>query len=223
MNREEIYKILQSISLSVSSDDDTARPLPEKPEWSASLEDLDIDMISAQEYFRGLEDRIPTKNFHVPPNLIEKLHLFGSLGELVDFILEKGFAKRPDLEVVYVDDEAENLFVFKRRFAKSINLKTFENPTEALEYILASPNVGLVITDEVMPSLTGNQLCDTVKKSKPNMKFILITGNPNQDDDLMYKSLRKSRFYEFINKPMDLQNKGDEYLAMIKNLMAFDG
>lgn len=223
MNREEIYKVLQTISLELAKDDEDAKPLPEKPDWSAPLEDLDIDMISGQEYFRGLDDRIPTKNFHVPPNLIEKLHLFGNLGELVDFIIEKGFAKRPDLEVVYVDDEPENLFIFKRRFAKSINLKTFENPIEALEYIITSPNVGLVITDEVMPGLSGNQLCDRVKTSKPNMKFILITGNPNQDDDLMYRSLRKSRFYEFINKPMDLEKKGEEYLAMIKNLMAFDG
>jgi hypothetical protein len=51
------------------------------------------------------------------------------------------------------------------------------------------------------------------------MKFILITGNPNSDDDLMYRSLRKSRFYEFINKPIDLEKKGDEYLKMFQDIV----
>jgi DNA-binding NtrC family response regulator len=80
----------------------------------------------------------------------------------------------------------------------------------------------LVITDEVMPKLSGNELCDAVKKSKPNLKFILITGNPNHDSDLMYLTLRKNRFYEFINKPVDFENKAEEYFSMIQSLIEFD-
>lgn len=222
MNREEIYKVLQAISVEIAAADDSANPLPENPDWAATLEDLQIDMISGQDYFRLLENRIPSKKFRVPPGLIEKLQMFGNLGDLCDHLIAEGFEKARNFEVVYVDDEQENLYVFKRKFGKRLNLKTFENPVEALDYIIRTPKVALVITDEVMPGLSGNDLCDEVHKAKPNIKFILITGNPNSDGDLMYKSLRKNRFYEFINKPVDFDAKGEEYFAMIQGLAEFD-
>lgn len=222
MNRDEIYKVLQTISVELSTNDDSIQRLPENPLWDASLEELQIDILSAQEYLQVLETRIPSKLFRVPPGLIEKLHTFESLGAFCDYLISKGFQKRKDLEVIYVDDEPENLFVFQRKYGKRLNLKTFEDPVAALEYILQNPKVGLVITDEVMPKLSGNELCDKVKLSKPNLKFILITGNPNQDDDLMYLTLRKNRFYEFINKPVDFENKGEEYFSLIQGLIEFD-
>lgn len=222
MNKEEIYKILQSVSLELAATDDAYKPLPLQPDWTASLEDLQIDIITAQEYFQNLEERIPTKKFHVRPDLLEKLHLFKNVGELVEFILDQCFEKSRDNEVVYVDDEPENLFIFKRKFGKLLNLKTFEDPIAALDYIIKTQKVALVITDESMPRLSGTALCDEVKKAKPNLKFILITGNPNHDGDLMYKALRKNRFYEFINKPVDFEGKGDEYFAMIQGLVDFD-
>lgn len=222
MNREELYRILHSISLELSASDDTFNPLPAVPDWNASLEDLQIDLITGQDYFRMLETRIPTKRFRGVPNLVEKLQMFRNLGQLCDHILREGFEKSGNFEVVYVDDEQENLFIFKRKFGKRLNLKTFENPKEALDYIVRTPTVALVITDEVMPGLSGNELCDEVHKAKPNMKFVLITGNPNNDGDLMYKSLRKNRFYEFINKPVDFDGKGEEYFALIQGLAAFD-
>lgn len=222
MNRNEIYRVLHTISLEQSQSDDSFKAIPETPNWDASLEDLQIDMINAQEYFHFLESRIPTKKFRVPSGLIEKLQVFKNIGELCDFLIENGFEKRKELEVVYVDDEPENLFVFKRKFGKRLNLKTFEDPLEALDYILKSSKVCLVITDEVMPRLSGTKLCDEVKRSKPNLKFILITGNPNGDNDLLYKALRKNRFYEFINKPVDFENKGEEYFNMIQGLIDFD-
>lgn len=222
MNRKDLYEILRAISIELSATDEAFKPLPADPDWSHSLEDLGIDLISGQDYFRLLEKRIPTKKFRIKPNLLEKLQMFPSLGDLCDHLVREGFERPADFEVVYVDDEQENIFVFKRRFGKRLNLKTFENPREALEYIVKTPAVAVVITDEVMPGLSGNQLCDEVHKAKPDMKFILITGNPNNDGDLMYKSLRKNRFYEFINKPVDFDGKGEEYYAMIMGLAAFD-
>ena len=80
----------------------------------------------------------------------------------------------------------------------------------------------LVITDEVMPGMSGNELCDAVHETKPLMKFILITGNPNSDGDLMYRALRRNRFFEFFNKPVDFESKGEEYLTLINRIIAFE-
>lgn len=123
---------------------------------------------------------------------------------------------------VYVDDEDENLFIFKRKYNNRMSLKTFSDPLEAMEFILNSPNVVLVITDEVMPHLTGNQLRDAIHNQKPFLKFILITGNPQHDDDLMYRSLKRNRFYDCIQKPIDLENKGEEYFALFSEVLSGD-
>ena len=135
MNRNQIYTILRTISLEQSANDDTFKPLPEVPDWMMGLEDLGIDQITAQDYFHYLEQRIPAKTYRIPPGVLENLHTFGNVGELCDFLIEKGFEKRLDREVVYVDDEPENIFIFKRRFGRSLNLKTFQDPVAALEYI----------------------------------------------------------------------------------------
>jgi DNA-binding NtrC family response regulator len=122
--------------------------------------------------------------------------------------------------VVYVDDDPDCLFIFERKFGRRLHLKMFTQPKEALAFILASPEVALVITDEVMPGLSGNQLAEELMKYKPNMKIILITGNPNHDADLMYNSLRRGRFYEFIQKPVDFESRGEEYYNLIQGLIA---
>jgi hypothetical protein len=35
--------------------------------------------------------------------------------------------------------------------------------------------------------------------------IILVTGNPQGDDELMYNSLRHGKFHDFISKPLDLE------------------
>jgi len=117
--------------------------------------------------------------------------------------------------VVYVDDEEENIFIFRRKFSKQLKIKAFCDPFEALEFIKNEPSVTLVLTDEFMPGMRGNDLCDAVHNIKPLIKFILITGNPSGDDNLMHRTLRHGRFQDFFNKPLDLENKGDIYLQSI--------
>lgn len=220
MNHEQAYAILQEIVRAMASRGERMRPLPEEPSMETTLEAAGIDLIAFSDIMDELKQRLPGKNFHLDRFLVPEEFHYLTVGKVLDRITIPAREGSSPAEVVYVDDEEENLFVFKRKFGKDLNLKTFTNPVMALEYIQSHSEVGLVITDEVMPRLSGNELCDEVRKTKPNMKFILITGNPNQDDDLMYRSLRQSRFYEFINKPMNLEEKGEEYLSMIKSLIA---
>jgi len=146
-----------------------------------------------------------------------------TIGDLLREIQASLSPRKANPQLVYVDDEEENLFIFKRKFGNKLNLKTFSDPVAALAYIKAEDSVSLVITDEVMPIMGGNALCDEVHKAKPMLKFILLTGNPNNDDDLLYRTLRQSRFYEFISKPVDLEGKGAEYLKMFQEILSAGG
>lgn len=220
MNSDQAYQILREIVHSMQLKGEQVGTLPPQAEPNAFLESSGIDLVSFSDILEELKQRFQGKDFNLGQFLVPDEFHYLTVGKLLSQLTSQSPSAMRSLEVVYVDDEEENLFIFKRKFGKELNLKTFTDPVEALDHIRTHPEVGLVITDEVMPRLSGNDLCDEVRKTKPNMKFVLITGNPNQDDDLMYRSLRQNRFYEFINKPMDLEKHGGKYLAMIKSLLA---
>ena len=144
---------------------------------------------------------------------------YNTLGQMADHIFSCMYHGIENPIVVYVDDEEDNLFLFKRHYGKRLNLKTFTDPNEALQFILQSSEVVLVITDEVMPKLSGNKLCDEVHKTKPFLKFVLITGNPAGDDNLLHQTLRQGRFYEFFNKPLNLEKQGEAYFEVFQRIL----
>lgn len=220
MEKQQAYEIIREIVVSLAARGEKVKPLPESAPPDATLDSLGVDLIAFSEIAEDLKARFNGKDFHLNSFLVPDEYFYLTVSRFTEIVANAFRTAKKDQIVVYVDDEEENLFVLKRKFGRQLNLKTFTDSSLALEFIKTNENVGLVITDEVMPILSGNQLCDEVHKAKPMMKFVLITGNPNNDDDLMYRALRKNRFYEFISKPMDLDKKGEEYLAMFNTLLA---
>lgn len=222
MEKQQTYEILREIVHSLVARGEKVKPLPETADPDATLESLGVDLIAFSDIAEELRARFHGKDFHLNSYLVPDEYYYLTVSKLVEQIAKAFRTAGKDQIVVYVDDEEENLFVLKRKFGKRLNLTTFTDPFSALDFVKNNEKVGLVITDEVMPKMSGNQLCDEVHKAKPLMKFILITGNPNNDDDLMYRALRKNRFYEFISKPVDFDKRGEEYLAMINNLLTIE-
>jgi CheY-like chemotaxis protein len=223
MNTERAYAIIRDITAALEARGEQTKTLPEvQPQPETTLHELGVDLTAFSELVEELSLRFNGKDFHLQGYLIPEEYYYLTVDKLVTSVASafKTTCKEP--EVVYVDDEEENLFVFKRKFGKKLKVKTFTDPKAALLYIQRSEDVKLVITDEVMPGMSGNELCDAVHETKPLMKFILITGNPNSDDDLMYRALRRNRFFEFFNKPVDFDAKGEEYIALIDRIIAFE-
>lgn len=221
MNSESLYGIIRDITKSLSNTDQNFTVLPEEFNPGKSLDELNLDVTCLPEIFEELQKRFNGKELKNQQFLSAEVVNSLTIGELIEQLLASLTNSTVNPIVVYVDDEEENLFIFKRKFGKLMNLKTFTDSLVAKDFILANSDVGLVITDESMPNLSGNKLCDEVKKVKPGMKFILITGNPQGDEDLMYSALSKNRFYDFINKPVDFEKNGDKYLAMIRSILKF--
>lgn len=222
MNTERAYAIVRDISAALEARGEKTKTLSESPRLDATLYELGVDLTAFSELVEELSVRFNGKDFHLEGFLIPEEYYYLTVDKLVSTIASAFKTTYPEPEVVYVDDEEENLFVFKRRFGKKLKIKVFTDPQAALVYIQRNEGVKLVITDEVMPGMSGNELCDAVHETKPLMKFILITGNPNSDGDLMYRALRRNRFFEFFNKPVDFEAKGEEYLALINRIVSFE-
>ncbi|MEW6108445.1 MAG: HD domain-containing phosphohydrolase [Nitrospirota bacterium] len=81
----------------------------------------------------------------------------------------------------------------------------------ALNYSL-SENFDLIITDVRMPRMNGIELMKNVRKAKPFMPFIVITGYGTYD--MAVEALREGA-YDFINKPFRIE----ELKISVKNTL----
>jgi CheY-like chemotaxis protein len=228
VQNERIVGILREVFTRLAKDNPSFSPLPSVINETTTLDSLHVNEANIGELARELRARLGGIALNV--ELMYKMqkafqgtaldiHHYKTVGDVAKHMQGSMHHGIPNPVVVYVDDEEENLFVFRRKFGKRVNLRTFSDPKEALAFIKDSPEVVLVLTDEVMPGMTGNQLCDEVHKTRPVLKFILITGNPGGDENLMHRSLRHGRFYDFINKPLDFEAKGEEYFAALNKVV----
>jgi two-component system cell cycle sensor histidine kinase/response regulator CckA len=73
---------------------------------------------------------------------------------------------------------------------------------EALELMQREQRrIDLVVSDVIMPEMDGPTLLKELRKSKPDLKFIFVSGYP---DDAFKKSLDDGEDYAFLPKPFTL-------------------
>lgn len=102
------------------------------------------------------------------------------------------------LTCVIVDDEIGSTDVLSHYVSQIpyLNLKmVFQNPTEALAYLLKNPT-DLLITDIMMPRLTGIQLYECIV-TQVHTQVIFISGFERE----MYKALQYS-VVDYLQKPV---------------------
>jgi signal transduction histidine kinase/YesN/AraC family two-component response regulator len=121
----------------------------------------------------------------------------------------KAIQDRPKL--LYVDDEEDNLLVFKSSFRRVYEVLTASSALEAKE-ILSKNNVDVIISDQRMPQKTGVEFLNELPEEMENVRMIL-TGY--SDIDAVISALNGGKIACFISKPWEkdkLQNTIDEAL-----------
>jgi len=102
--------------------------------------------------------------------------------------------------VVYVDDEPINLRVFEANFKERFRLKTFQTAAQALEFVIQhAPEVGVLITDQRMPEMTGVQLLEKVKHAAPDSQRMMLTAFA--DMQAMSDAVNLGQVTRYFGKP----------------------
>src|ERR1700689_1106350 len=103
-------------------------------------------------------------------------------------------------QILMVDDDAE----FREELRDCLEGYTVieaANGPEALA-ILKKPNViDLVILDAVMPQVSGMEVLREIKKIKPGLAIIIMTGQSSKDIAI---DALKGRAHDYIEKPIDI-------------------
>ncbi len=101
--------------------------------------------------------------------------------------------------VLYVDDEEDNLIVFKSAFRRDFNVLTTTSHTEALE-IIAREEVPVIISDQRMPACTGVELFRQLPEELGIVRIIL-TGY--SDVEVIIRAINESNIFRYLTKPWD--------------------
>jgi class 3 adenylate cyclase len=118
-----------------------------------------------------------------------------TLEKPVEIPLEQ--AEKP--EILYIDDEEDNLLVFKAAFRRHYKVHTAQSGEEGLA-ILKEKDVSLVITDQRMPRMTGVQFLQHLPEEKDLIRMIL-TGY--SDMESIIEAINTGKVYRYIVKPWD--------------------
>jgi len=106
--------------------------------------------------------------------------------------------------ILYIDDEKENLEGFYYSFFDDYNIFTTTQPSEAFD-ILNKKSIEIVIADQKMPEVSGVEFIQQAKKLYPECIYIIVTAHANLSDAL--RAVNEANIYRFISKPWN-----DQYL-----------
>lgn len=102
------------------------------------------------------------------------------------------------IKVLYVDDENNNLAVFRSSFRRVFDVY-LANTVEQAREILEKHQIEVVIADQRMPGMTGVQFFESILDLYPTPIRILLTGY--SDIKALEDAINKGQVYRFINKP----------------------
>jgi len=113
-------------------------------------------------------------------------------------------------KILYVDDEPQNLYLFRSFFEREYTVITAASGSEALA-ILAEQEIQVLLADQRMPGINGIQLLETVAKEYPETVRVLVTGY--SDIDVVIDAINRGAVYRYLSKPWDIE----EIKATIRN------
>ena len=110
-----------------------------------------------------------------------------------------------DDEHIIIDSLSNQL---RNYFGDSVEIEVANSGMEALEVIEdfvlengCAPN--LVISDQIMPQMKGDELLSIINKRHPETVKVLLTGQADKDD--VVKAINKGDLFKYIEKPWDFE------------------
>ncbi|MCJ8208938.1 response regulator [Mucilaginibacter sp. RS28] len=114
--------------------------------------------------------------------------------------------------VLYVDDEINNLNSFKAAFRRDFTIFTAQSAREGRK-ILDNNEIGVIITDQRMPTVTGIEFLESILPVYPDTIRILLTGFA--DINAVMDAINRGQVYKYLVKPW----QNEELKMYIQNAM----
>ena len=115
-------------------------------------------------------------------------------------------------KILILDDDKLVTTTLSLLFKAQTNYEifAFNSPNLAFEFVQEN-EIDLIISDFLMPEMDGIEFLSKVRKLKPSITTILLTGYADKENAI--KAINEVGLYKYIEKPWD----NDELLINIKN------
>ncbi len=107
--------------------------------------------------------------------------------------------KNETYNILYVDDEENNLNSFRAALRRDYNVFTALSGEEGMEILLKN-DIHVVVTDQRMPHMTGVQFLQHIPGDQDNIRIIL-TGFTDMES--IIEAINTGKVYRYIKKPWD--------------------
>jgi len=120
--------------------------------------------------------------------------------------------KKDTNRILILDDDelATKTLVLTLKMQTPYDLVAYNSPKQALVFI-KNNSVDLILSDFLMDEMNGIEFLSEVKKIRPSITSILLTGYADKENAI--KAINEVGLYKYIEKPWDT----DELLLNIKN------
>jgi len=126
---------------------------------------------------------------------------------------------KPDIpavqnRILFVDDEVNILRALQRLFMdENVEIFTANSGPEGLKILSENRGIGVIVSDQRMPEMTGVDFLEKSKKISPNSIRILLTGYA--DVNAAIDAINRGGASRYLNKPW----KDDELLQHIRSAL----
>ena len=103
------------------------------------------------------------------------------------------------INILYVDDEVNNLLAFKATFRVKYNVITAISSAEAVKLLEQNDDINIIITDQRMPEMTGVEFLESILEKYPDPMRILLTGYA--DMNAVIDAVNKGKIFHYLSKP----------------------
>ncbi len=150
-----------------------------------------------------------------PANINQKI----IMGLNVTHTIDRGnfaFAKNGKAaRILFVEDEKSvRTFAVRALKKKGYEVVDSDSAENALEILQNDKNFDLLVTDMVLPGISGAQLTNQVKKFMPDLLVILASG---YSEDIAQKEVDNTYQFEFITKPYSLDDLTAKVFSVLNN------
>jgi len=153
-----------------------------------------------------------TANAYNNPFSVSEL---SDISDMHNNITEKTVSSNKEFTLVIAEDNTDLLMLIHKRFKDKYSVKCFENGKDAWEYVcIKTPDI--IITDIMMPIMSGNELCSKIKTDANlcHIPVIMLTAKTTIEDKL---DGLKSGADIYIFKPFSIEELDIQVNNIINN------
>ena len=138
---------------------------------------------------------------HTSPVAVNQKLIFGLNVSAIDRGHEAK-QKTEDIRILFVEDEdSVRTFAIRALQKKGYEVIGCNSAENALEQLENDTDFDLLITDMVMPGMSGAELAGIVRQKIPDIKIILASG---YSEEIARRELATSQDFDFMAKPFSL-------------------